>query len=109
MNILTDYMYKTPAPDPVIVQVTNPFRDKTMRKEFDAAIFGFNTRHRNFIRDNGTRCYGNGCASAFWEGFDDQQPDKWADRASRQMIAYAYYRAGQLVRKAIQPLTRRNT
>lgn len=74
--------------------MTNRFKDRTLRKEYDAAAFAFQTKHRNLFYPDGSRCYGSSFASFFWRGFDGICMGKW-DRASKKILAYAYWRAGQ--------------
>lgn len=82
--------------------LTNPFREKMMRSQWEAAVLGYSTQHRNFFHASGARCQGNSFANAFWAGFDGMTTGRGNyDRASRRTIAYAYYRAGQDVRRAV--------
>ena len=72
----------------------NRFRDPTLRKQYDVMVRLFREGHR----DVGTpvkRCKGNSFAGYFWQGFDGVAPQRFADRDSRQTLAYACFRAGQ--------------
>lgn len=85
----------------VRIKVRNPFKDTTMRREFDASVRAYNMKHANLFRKDGTQANGSSFASFFWKGFNGTNFGAgFTDRASRQMIGYAYYRAGQLIRKA---------
>jgi len=81
--------------------MTNPFRHKIMRRHFDAAVQMYRSKHRDMFTPQGVRRSpaGNSFASYFWRGYDDLFIDynKW-DRASRRMLAYAFYRAGNACR-----------
>lgn len=78
--------------------MTNPFRNKTMRSQYDACVFCYDTKHRDLIRPDGTRHKGNSVAHHFWMGYDRVAIERW-DRESRKMIAWAIYRAGMFVRE----------
>jgi hypothetical protein len=76
----------------------NRFRDRTLRKEYDAAMHAHATRHRDLFRPDGSRNTGSTFASYFWKGFDGIQGRglvNFKDRAARETLAYAYWRAGQ--------------
>ena len=79
----------------------NPFRDRTMRQNYDAAVKVYRMRHRDlFIPQTGERRrsgnYGSTFARCFWHGFDDvATPGERQDRAWRQTIGYAFWRAGR--------------
>jgi len=77
--------------------IRNPFRDPTMRGEFDAMVVAFRDKHKNLFRPDGSPHYGNGWAANFWAGYRNEQRGfyKFRTRSDRQMIAYASYRAGQ--------------
>lgn len=75
------------------------FRHETLRVQFEVMVVAFDAGHR----DLGTpeaRCTGNSFASAFWKGYDGVTTGlgNYRDRASRQTLAYACYRAGQYCR-----------
>lgn len=74
--------------------MSNRFKDKVMRNEYDAAMLMFVTKHRNLFLPDGSRCTGNGVASSFWRGFDGVVMGYW-DAASKKTLAYAHWRAGQ--------------
>jgi hypothetical protein len=78
--------------------ICNPFKDAVMRRQFDACIHCYDTKHRDLIRADGGRHTGNAVANFFWQGFDGAGRDRW-DAASRKMIAWACYRAGEEIRK----------
>lgn len=73
----------------------NPFKDPTLRKHFDGMVQGFQTAHRD-VGTPENRCRGNSFAGAFWIGYDGVTVGRgnYSDRASRQTLAYACYRAG---------------
>lgn len=83
----------------------NPFRDPTLRREFDAAVQAYRLRHRDLFidgkrRSNTDRTIGSSFAQMFWNGYDNiQMGGGFIDAASRQMLGYADYRAGQFCRK----------
>ncbi|AXK43749.1 hypothetical protein [Erythrobacter aureus] len=79
--------------------VKNPFKADFMRRNFDAAIQTYDTKHRNFIHPSGIRCKGNGWAVHFWRGFDQVDLDYTGLRDS---AAYAMYRAGKAIGKALE-------
>lgn len=81
--------------------MNNRFKDPTMRREYDAAMQMFTTRHRNLFMTNGERRrspnYGSSLATYFWGGFDGRTEGmfNFGDKASRNTVAYAHWRAGQ--------------
>ena len=81
--------------------MVNRFRDPTMRQQYDAAVRAFGTKHRDLFDANGVRrAPGSSFASFFWRGFDGTQLGAgFIDRASRSTLSYAYWRAGQDMRK----------
>ncbi len=81
--------------------MTNRFKDPTLRNEYDNATRCFETKHRNLFCSDGSRSMGNSMASFFWRGFDGTQFGAgFTDAASKKILAYAYYRAGQDCAKA---------
>lgn len=71
-----------------------------MRQQYNAAIRAFETKHKDlFIKGERRKDgqYGSSFASFFWHGYDGKTKGVacMSDRASRSMIGYAYYRAGQ--------------
>lgn len=85
-----------------VLAVPNPFRNKTMRRAFDDAVSMFNTRHKNlFLADGCTPHRGNSWAGMFWRGYEGTQIGVW-DRASKQLPAYATWRAGKAVAIAVR-------
>lgn len=83
----------------------NPFRDRTMRREYDAAVRAYESKHQDLFVKGERRTpggYGSSFASFFWNGFDGKTKGVacMSDRASRSMIGYAYYRAGKDCAKA---------
>lgn len=90
--------------------VTNPFRDKTMRREFDAAVYAYETRHRNlFNPQTGEPAAGNAFAHFFWTGFNGKTIGAGFDAESKKMIGYAYFRAGELLAVARQRASKAST
>lgn len=77
----------------------NRFKDKTLRSEYDAAMFQYQTKHRNLFRADGTPAKDiSTFAHFFWMGFDGGRGmgiGFEADRESRSTLSYAYWRAGQ--------------
>lgn len=67
-----------------------------MRDTYDALMSWYATKHRNLFNPDGSRCTGNSSAGMFWRGYDGTTLGKgFTDRASRQTLAYAAWRAGQ--------------
>lgn len=76
--------------------IRNPFRERSMKHHFDAAISQWESRHANLFHKDGTRNMGNSMAGMFWRGFDGVQVGAgFTDRASKETLAYAFWRAGQ--------------
>ena len=81
--------------------MSNRFKDPTMHREYDAVMGMFETKHRNLFMDNGERRhspnYGSSLATSFWGGFDGRAEGmfNFGDKASRNTLAYAHWRAGQ--------------
>jgi len=78
--------------------MSNPFRDKTMRREYDSAVRAYRTRSSAvgafFDKEGARRPPGSTFATFFWHGYDGVSPGRW-DAASRKMVCYAYWRAGR--------------
>ena len=72
----------------------NRFRDRAMRAAYARALTAYAERHPNLFLASGRRNTGNAPASWFWRGYDHAFPGRW-DPGSRQMLAYAWWRAGQ--------------
>jgi hypothetical protein len=88
------------------IKVRNPFKNPIMRREFDSAVKAFEIKHRDLFVNGERRTegrYGSSFASFFWHGYDGKTKGVAAmsNQASRAMIGYAYYRAGQLIRRAV--------
>lgn len=76
----------------------NRFRDPTMRREYDATVAMFRQEHRNLFVD-GKPHRGSTLAGQFWHGFNGTSLGAgFTDRASKKMIAYAYWSAGRDMR-----------
>lgn len=73
----------------------NRFKDATMRREYDSVMHMFWTKHRNLFLPNGERSTGSSVSSFFWQGYDGKVMGAGWDAASKKMIGYAYWRAGQ--------------
>lgn len=73
-----------------------------MRQNYDAAVEGWRTGHRNFFLPDGSQRKGSSMAENFWRGFNGDRGIGlgFADSASKSTLAYAYWRAGQDCRKA---------
>lgn len=81
--------------------MSNRFRDKVLKREYDNAMAAYRAHNRTLFNTDGTRSKGNSIAGFFWLGYDGKvQGSGFVDRASRQMVGYAYWRAGQDARKA---------
>jgi hypothetical protein len=83
---------------PVLEPIRNPFKDRTLHNMFKNCVRLYDERHRDLIYPDGRRCRGNSGATYFWRGYDGVARKNW-DAASRKMIAWACYRAGEAVRK----------
>lgn len=79
--------------------MTNRFRDPTLRREYEAAMQMFVTKHRNLFQPNGARSAGNSVAGMFWRGFDGIVLGGAWDAVSKKTLGYAHWRAGQDARK----------
>ena len=81
--------------------MSNKFRNQLMRQQYDSAVQMFKTKHRNLFWNEDRRganriSYGSSIAESFWKGFDDLEIGRgYTDKASRETLGYAYYRAGQ--------------
>lgn len=85
--------------------IRNPFRRQMQRDGFAEMVHNWRTHSSLLFNPDGTRCMGNGFASSFWKGYDGAVCgfgglNNYSDRASREIIAYIYFRAGQECRKA---------
>jgi hypothetical protein len=82
----------------------NPFKDRMMRMEYEAAIRAYDVKHKSLFLSNGDRRtvghYGSAFATYFWKGYDGVIPGngRW-DAASKRMIAYALWCAGRDVKQ----------
>lgn len=74
----------------------NPFKKDMMRRQFASLVYCYFSRDKDLVRPDGSRHLGNSQATNFWRGFDNVNPQQW-DSGSREMLAYAAYRAGQAV------------
>jgi hypothetical protein len=105
-------MIDTATRDAIRATYRNPFRDTTMRAQYDSARLAFAIRHRDlFVSTTGDRRrplyrggggYGSSFATYFWNGFDGLKKGigGFSTREDRATIGYAYYRAGADVAKA---------
>lgn len=81
--------------------MSNKFRNRLMRQQYDSAVQMFTTKHRNLFWNGERRgqngiSYGSEIATCFWRGFDGLQIGLgYTDKASRDTLGYAYYRAGE--------------
>lgn len=80
--------------------MTNPFRDPLMRARFDELVKAYRLGHANLFTRDGGRSRGCSMATYFWRGFDNLIPAARWDRASRNTLAWAAYRAGRAIAKA---------
>lgn len=82
--------------------MSNRFRDPTMRREYDAVVEMFHQEHRNLFHQ-GTPTRGSSLAGQFWHGFNGTSLGAgFTDRASKEMLAYAYWRAGRDMRAELE-------
>jgi hypothetical protein len=81
--------------------MSNKFRNQLMRQQYDLAVQMFKTKHRNLFWNGERRgtngiSYGSSVAESFWKGFDGLKIGRgYTDKASRETLGYAYYRAGE--------------
>jgi len=77
----------------------NRFKNHVMRKEYEVASYCWRIKHRDLFRNGEPYRHGSSFANFFWAGYDGRIPSGcgrgFTDRASREMIGYAWYRAGQ--------------
>jgi hypothetical protein len=73
----------------------NPFRNPLMRARFDDLVTAYRRGHANLFTESGRRARGCSMATDFWRGFDNAIPAARWDRASRDTLAWAAYRAGR--------------
>ena len=83
----------------MLLNMNNHFRNPTMKACFAAAVRGFETRHKDFFHAGGTPNRGNSPAGYFWRGYEGAMAGTW-DAASKQMMGYAYWKAGVACREA---------
>ena len=80
--------------------MTNPFRQRLFRKQFDNLVACYDSFHRDLRPAADRRCRGNSIATHFWRGFDNiatgLRAPNW-DRASKDSFAYVAFRAGQAI------------
>jgi hypothetical protein len=80
--------------------MANRFRDPVLKKEYDAVMQMFLTKHQNLFSKDGSRSRGNGVANSFWLGYDGKFFGIGWDSNSKQTLMYAHWRAGQDAKKA---------
>lgn len=81
--------------------ITNPFRDPDRRDKFDSIVKAWQMQHAMLFGPGGLPLRGNSVAEMFWRGYYDQKTGHEWDAASKQTLAYIWFRAGQAVRKQI--------
>ncbi|AGC36182.1 hypothetical protein B7L88_gp106 [Rhizobium phage RHEph10] len=86
-----------PLPRSITEQIHNPFRQDLMRRQFTALIKSYETKNPDLIRPDGARHTGNSWAIHFWWGYDNSLPQRYDDRASRDTLGYAAFKAGRAV------------
>lgn len=79
--------------------IANPFRERNRRRHFDVVVNAYFAKNRELVRWDGGRHLGNSIAGFFWRGYDSSLPTTAWDRASKDMMAYVTYRAGQAVKQ----------
>jgi hypothetical protein len=75
--------------------MANPFRNDLMRRRYDDLVKAYHRGHANLFTQDGGRSRGCSMATDFWRGFDNSIPAARWDRASRDTLAWAAYRAGR--------------
>jgi len=76
--------------------MSNRFKDKTLRREYDSMVQAFETKHSVLFHKDGTRTNGNSWAAGFWHGFDNDLPaTRFPPGPNRTILAYAHFRAGR--------------
>jgi hypothetical protein len=75
----------------------NKFKDKTLRREYDAAVLAYRTSHPSLFHTGGQENRGSSFATAFWNGFHGLAGVAHYnfDRAGKRTLTYAHWRAGQ--------------
>lgn len=79
--------------------IPNPFRDPGMRQHFFYCTTAYLNKSANLFYPDGKPQRGNGLATNFWRGYAGSIPRERWDRASRNTLAWAAYRAGEAVKK----------
>lgn len=70
-----------------------------MRLAFEELLKAWRAKHKILFHADGARNMGNGVASSFWRGYDGTQiGGGFIDRASRETLTYAYWKAGRAAR-----------
>jgi len=86
--------------------MSNRFKDITLRKEYDAVMAMYETKHRNLFCRAVNVVDPPILAAALQRSFGAALTDRrsgcsiFENRSNRNTLAYAYYRAGQDVAKA---------
>lgn len=76
--------------------MSNKFKNLLMRGEYDVTMQAYLTKHRNLFHQDGSRNTLNSVGMMFWRGFDGTNLGAgFVDAASKNILAYAYWRAGQ--------------
>ena len=81
-----------------------PFRNATLRREYEAALLAFSVGHPSLFLPSGERRrspdLGSSFATYFWGGFDGLTDGIYRmDADSKRRVCYAYYRAGADLRR----------
>lgn len=83
----------------------NPFRNVSMRINFDVLVETYKCGGRVLFAADGRENRGSSMADMFWRGFYGKTIGAgFTDRASREMLAYAHWRAGQVCAKMHKPV-----
>lgn len=81
--------------------IRNPFKRKFHRDAFAEMVYNWRIKASVLFHKDGSRCMGNSFASFFWKGYDGTRiAAGFNDRASKEIVGYIYYRAGQECAKA---------
>lgn len=83
--------------------IRNPFRSEFLRNGFGTMVSAYAEKRRVLFVRQGIRNRGSSFATWFWQGYDGQKiSGGFVDRASRETLMYAMWRAGEACRRADQ-------
>lgn len=74
-----------------------PFRNALLANAYTKMVDAYERDDAGLFNPEGNPRKWGSMATHFWNGYHGLRPEQW-DRASKQMIVYAAYRAGKDVR-----------